>query len=79
MEQSKKSAITKSKILSAAEAEFARLGFEGARVDSIANEAGVNKQMIYSHFGSKEALYSTILSVVYSLPVMDARSFASFA
>ena len=34
---------------------------EGARVDRIAERAGVNKRMIYHHFGSKEGVYQAIL------------------
>ncbi|MBR3934367.1 MAG: TetR family transcriptional regulator [Clostridia bacterium] len=66
MEQSKKSAITKEKILSAAEDEFSLCGLAAARVDSIAQKAGVNKQLIYAHFGNKENLYSVILEKVYA-------------
>ena len=61
MEQSKKSAITRKKILKAAEEEFSANGLSAARVDSIAHRAGVNKQLIYAHFSSKENLYSVIL------------------
>ena len=66
MEQSKKSAITRKKILDSAEAEFAQNGLAAARVDAIAKNAGVNKQLIYAHFQSKENLYSVILSEVYT-------------
>lgn len=66
MEQSKKSAITKEKILKAAEDEFSLCGLAAARVDSIAQKAGVNKQLIYAHFESKENLYSVILEKVYA-------------
>ena len=65
MEQKKKTEITKQKILDAAEAEFSELGLAAARVDSIARSAAVNKQLIYAHFGSKEGLYSAVLSRVY--------------
>ena len=65
MEQSKKTAITKKKILKAAEEEFASFGLNAARVDSIAKNAGVNKQLIYAHFTNKENLYSVILKKVY--------------
>ena len=34
---------------------------EGARVDRIAERAGVNKRMIYHYFGSKEGVYQAIL------------------
>jgi len=66
MEQKKKSEITKKKILVAAETEFAALGLAAARIDSIANSAGINKQMIYAHFKNKEGLYSSVLEKVYS-------------
>ena len=66
MEQSKKSAITREKILKAAEEEFSANGLSAARVDAIARRAGVNKQLIYAHFSSKENLYSVILESVYA-------------
>ena len=66
MKQSEKTAITKQKILTAAENEFSKNGFAAARVDNIAKEACVNKQMIYAHFDNKENLYATVLKIVYS-------------
>ncbi len=61
----KKSEITRQKILLSSENEFAEKGFFGARVDEIAENAGVNKRMIYEHFGNKEELYKTVLFGVY--------------
>ncbi|MEJ7687669.1 MAG: TetR family transcriptional regulator [Variovorax sp.] len=52
-------------ILEAARAEFSAKGLAGARVNEIATRAGVNKQLIYYYYGSKEALYRTALEVVY--------------
>jgi len=52
---------SQNKILSAALAEFADRGFDGARVDRIAAVAGVNKAMLYYHFGSKQDLYRAVL------------------
>jgi AcrR family transcriptional regulator len=49
------------RILDAASAEFATLGFAGARVDAIAERAGVNKAMLYYHVGDKQALYTAVL------------------
>ena len=66
MKQSKKSAITRQKILDAAEQEFAQNGFSSATIDAIATSAGVNKQLIYAHFQNKENLYSITLERVYS-------------
>lgn len=52
-------------LLAAARHEFATKGFEGARVDAIAQRAGVNKQLVYHHFGSKEDLYGKVLELAY--------------
>ena len=48
---------TQQAILAAAEDEFADKGLAGARVDTIAEQSGVNKRMLYYYFGSKEGLY----------------------
>ncbi len=50
------------RILRAAAAEIAARGFSGARVDTIARRAGVNKAMLYYHVGSKGALYEAVIS-----------------
>jgi AcrR family transcriptional regulator len=52
---------TRSALLDAAVDEFARHGFEGARVQAIVRRAGVNERMIYHHFGSKAGLYAAAL------------------
>ena len=57
--------LTKQQIMQAAEKEFAEKGLFGARVDSIADRARINKRMIYAHFGSKEGLYQAVLRHVY--------------
>ena len=62
----KKSELTKQRILEAAEAEFSEKGVFGARIDSIAASAGVNKRMIYEYFLNKEGLYKTVLINVYN-------------
>ncbi|MDB5798174.1 MAG: TetR/AcrR family transcriptional regulator [Paucimonas sp.] len=48
---------TRRSILKFASQEFAAKGFAGARVDEIARKAGINKQALYYHFGSKEDVY----------------------
>jgi len=53
---------TKRLLLDAAKAEFAEFGIAGARVNRIAEKAGVNKERIYGHFGSKEELFNVILA-----------------
>ncbi|MBI5716533.1 MAG: TetR family transcriptional regulator [Burkholderiales bacterium] len=52
-------------ILEAATVEFAALGLGGARVDRIAERAGVNKRLIYYYFGSKEDLFLAVLERAY--------------
>ncbi|MDW6060570.1 TetR family transcriptional regulator [Streptomyces sp. FXJ1.4098] len=44
-------------LLDAAMDEFAEKGFAGARVQDIADRAGLNKQLISYYFGGKEGLY----------------------
>lgn len=44
-------------MLRAAGAVFAARGFHAASMDEIADRVGVSKPMVYSYFGSKEALY----------------------
>jgi len=56
---------TRRKLLAAARHEFARCGLAGARVDEIADRAGVNKQLVYHYFGDKDALYLAVLEWVY--------------
>lgn len=48
-------------MLTAARAEFERLGFHGASVESIAEAAGFSKGVVYSQFGSKDALFMAVL------------------
>jgi len=48
-------------VLDAAAEEFARRGFRGARIDSIARRAGVNKAMLYYRVGGKTDLYREVL------------------
>ena len=56
----------KQALIAAAVAEFATKGFAGARVDEIAANAGVNKQLVYHYFDSKQGLYLVALESVYA-------------
>lgn len=62
---------TKSLLLEAGAAEFSAFGLAGARVDRIAEAAGVNKERIYSYFGSKQGLFGAVLTDQLAR-VMDA-------
>ena len=55
-------ADARERILAAAGDVFAESGYAGARIDDIAERAGVNKAMLYYHVGDKESLYSAVLT-----------------
>jgi AcrR family transcriptional regulator len=48
-------------LLEASGIEFAQNGIGGARIDKIADRAGVNKASIYTYFGKKEDLFAAVL------------------
>jgi AcrR family transcriptional regulator len=52
-------------ILAAARDEFAEFGLGGARMDRIAERAGVNKRLIYYYFEDKEQLFRAVLEQAY--------------
>ena len=57
---------SRAKILEAARIEFVSYGLSGGRVDRIAAQSGVNKNLIYHYFGSKDALYLEVLERIYA-------------
>ncbi|MFI1761230.1 TetR/AcrR family transcriptional regulator [Streptomyces sp. NPDC020800] len=58
-------ARTRAEILDVATQEFARAGYDGARVDEIAARTRTTKRMIYYYFGGKEQLFTAVLERVY--------------
>jgi AcrR family transcriptional regulator len=54
-------ALTRERLLAAAEQVFARYGYGGASIDLITAEAGYSKGAIYSNFESKEAVFLELL------------------
>ncbi|MGV9790621.1 TetR/AcrR family transcriptional regulator [Streptomyces sp. NPDC003435] len=59
------SARTRSDILDAATREFARAGYDGARVEEIAARTRTTKRMIYYYFGGKKQLFAAVLERAY--------------
>jgi AcrR family transcriptional regulator len=57
---------TQQAILRAAMGEFSESGLAGARMESIAERAGINKRLIYYYFGNKEALFLSALETTYA-------------
>lgn len=58
---------TREAILNAAEEVFAEHGFDGARIDAIAEAAGYNKSLIFHYYGDKLGLYAAVLKRVDEL------------
>lgn len=52
----------RAKILDAALGTFSRFGYRGARVDQIAEDAGMSKSNLLYYFGSKSAIYKAVLA-----------------
>ncbi|HTX87730.1 MAG TPA: TetR/AcrR family transcriptional regulator [Bacteroidales bacterium] len=55
-----KSISTEERILEAAKTVFHRKGFEGARMQEIANEAGINKALLHYYYRTKENLFDAV-------------------
>lgn len=53
--------IRERQMLDVATQVFGRLGYHGASMDQIADEAGISKPMLYAYFNSKEGLYIACL------------------
>jgi len=56
---------TKQRIIDTSIDEFTERGFDGARIDAIAEQSQTNKSLIYKYFNSKEELYIASLSNTY--------------
>ena len=52
--------VTRDKIMKAAVRQFSELGFDGASIQSIVEEAEVAHGTIFWHFGNKEKLYNEV-------------------
>jgi AcrR family transcriptional regulator len=53
---------TRRRLKEAATAEFAAHGFDGTKMTSIAERAGINKERLYNYFGDKRALWDQVLA-----------------
>ncbi|MCK3683164.1 TetR/AcrR family transcriptional regulator [Maribellus sp. YY47] len=57
---------TEEKILIAAQNVFIEKGMDGARMQAIADEAGINKALLHYYFRTKEKLFNAIFIKVFS-------------
>lgn len=69
MRRSKKEGLKH--ILAAAGDEFCRRGLAGAKLDVIALEAGVSKQLIHHYFRTKAELYVAVIEEVSALAIEE--------
>ncbi|MDG4820972.1 TetR family transcriptional regulator [Asanoa sp. WMMD1127] len=74
---------TRRRLVEAAYREFAAHGIAGARVDRVAASAGVNKALIYFHFGNKEGLFTAVFEQIVNQTLaeapMDAANLPEYA
>ena len=64
MVKNEKDKSTEAKILEAAKKVFIAKGMAGARMQDIADEAGINKALLHYYFRSKDKLFETIFAEV---------------
>lgn len=57
---------TQARILSAAEAEFAQKGFDGARLREVAAGAGVHHALLHHYFGDKVGLFRAVVQNAFA-------------
>lgn len=57
---------TEEKILNAAQTVFTQKGMDGARMQEIADKAGINKALLHYYFRTKEKLFDAIFKKVFS-------------
>ncbi len=60
-----KNSSTEQKILEAAMLEFIEKGMAGARMQEIANRAGINKALLHYYYRSKDKLFAVTFGLVF--------------
>ena len=63
----KRNQNTESEILEAAKNVFQRKGMFGARMQEIANEAGINKALLHYYYRSKQLLFEAVFKQAFNL------------
>lgn len=57
---------TTERVSSAAERAFSRRGFDGARLEDIAKDAGISRPSLLYHYKTKQALYAAVVRGVFA-------------
>ncbi|MBN2167233.1 MAG: TetR/AcrR family transcriptional regulator [Marinilabiliaceae bacterium] len=81
----KKEKVSKELILEAARNVFIEKGFDGARMQQIADRAGANKALLHYYFSTKESLFEDVFKEAFSTfaphfhdELLKVKSFKSF-
>lgn len=67
MAKTNKNKDTEGQILDAAKNVFQKKGMDGARMQQIADEAGINKAMLHYYYRSKQLLFEAVFNNAFSL------------
>lgn len=67
MSSTKTNQDTEGQILIAAKEVFQKKGMDGARMQEIADEAGINKAMLHYYYRSKQLLFEAVFSNAFAL------------
>ena len=65
---------TRNRIIREAASEFARLGFEQANINTIAEQAGIGKGTIYLYFENKRELFLAMLRHIAQAQLVSIRT-----
>src|SRR5919206_5208368 len=65
---------TRNRIIREAASEFARLGFEQANINTIAEQAGIGKGTIYLYFENKRELFLAMLRHIAQAQLVSIRA-----
>jgi AcrR family transcriptional regulator len=72
----------RTRVLQAAQSEFAAYGLAGARIDRIARTATASKERLYAHFTDKSALFQAVLDArvteFHEAMVLDPEDIPAF-
>jgi AcrR family transcriptional regulator len=66
-------ATTRRRIIQAAAEEFALVGFEQAKMETISERAAIGKGTIYLYFESKQGLFSAVLAEISTEQLAELR------
>jgi len=65
---------TQAKILQAAKTVFTRKGYDGASMQAIAREAGINKALLHYYYRSKDNLFDAVFHETFMMVFPDIES-----